>query len=81
MWTALLPNVQCTQVALSDIPTILDSYPFDITSPGGAHFGSGYGVHPQHCTNKGRVGILEWQIWSYVMLLTYSLYLGEIRGS
>ena len=54
-WRPLLPNIQCMQVPLTNVPSVLDLYAFDVVSSGGSTLGEGYEILPQDRTNKGRV--------------------------
>ncbi|RIB13747.1 hypothetical protein C2G38_2040712 [Gigaspora rosea] len=37
-WRPLLPNIQCMQVPLTNVPSVLDLYAFDVVSSGGSTF-------------------------------------------
>ncbi|KAF0363971.1 hypothetical protein F8M41_013910 [Gigaspora margarita] len=54
-WRPLLPNLQCIQVPLTEVPSVLDLYTFDITSPGGGKLSEDYKILPEDCTNRSRV--------------------------
>ncbi|CAG8544458.1 1779_t:CDS:2 [Gigaspora rosea] len=54
-WCSLLPNIQCMQVPLTNIPSVLDLYAFDVVSSGGSTLSEGYEILPQDRTNKGRL--------------------------
>ncbi|CAG8461465.1 9879_t:CDS:10 [Dentiscutata heterogama] len=55
IWRPLLPNIQCIQVPLTNVPSILDLYTFDVVSSGGGALNEGYEILPQDRTNKGRL--------------------------
>ncbi|KAF0411275.1 hypothetical protein F8M41_008210 [Gigaspora margarita] len=55
VWRPLLPNLRCMQVPLTEIPSVLDLYIFDITSPGGGKLCEGYEILPEDCINRSRV--------------------------
>ncbi|CAG8736563.1 25751_t:CDS:2, partial [Racocetra persica] len=55
IWRPLLPNIQCTQVPLTNVPSVLDLYTFDVVSSGGGALSEGYEILPQDRTNKGRL--------------------------
>ncbi|CAG8797556.1 9345_t:CDS:2, partial [Dentiscutata erythropus] len=55
VWRPLLPNLRCIQVPLTEVPSVLDLYTFDTTSPGGSRLGEGYKILPENCTNKYQV--------------------------
>jgi len=59
-WRPLLPNHGCMQVALQDVPSVLDLYPFDVVAPGGVHLAEGYGILAQDLSSKGRVRHFVW---------------------
>ncbi|CAG8673951.1 9386_t:CDS:2, partial [Dentiscutata erythropus] len=46
-WHPLLPNIQCMQVPLTNVPSVLDLYAFDVVSSGGSTLGEGYEILPQ----------------------------------
>ncbi|CAG8791546.1 20327_t:CDS:2, partial [Gigaspora rosea] len=39
VWRPLLPNLQCIQVPLTKVPSVLDLYTFDTISSGGSRLG------------------------------------------
>ncbi|CAG8704589.1 2320_t:CDS:2, partial [Dentiscutata heterogama] len=55
IWYPLLPNIQCMQVPLTNIPLVLDLYTFDVISSGGGALGEGYEILSQDRINKGRL--------------------------
>ncbi|RIB27570.1 hypothetical protein C2G38_2160189 [Gigaspora rosea] len=55
VWRPLLPNLQCMQVPLTKVPSVLDLYTFDTISPGGSRLGDGYQILSENCTNRCRV--------------------------
>ncbi len=54
-WHPLLPNIQYMQVVLTEVPSVLDLYLFDVMSPGGGNLSKGYEILAQDSTHKGRV--------------------------
>ncbi|RIB19798.1 hypothetical protein C2G38_2035773 [Gigaspora rosea] len=54
VWRPLLPNLQCIQVPLTKVPSVLDLYTFDTISSGGSRLGEGYKILPENCTNRCR---------------------------
>ncbi|CAG8540246.1 13856_t:CDS:2, partial [Dentiscutata heterogama] len=55
IWYLLLPNIQYMQVPLTNIPSVLDLYTFDVISSGGGTFGKRYEILSQDRTNKSRL--------------------------
>ncbi|CAG8685393.1 8124_t:CDS:2, partial [Ambispora gerdemannii] len=55
VWQPLLPNIQCIQVSLTEMLSVLDLYMFDITLLGGDNLSKGYEILPKNCIYKGRV--------------------------
>ncbi|RIB09831.1 hypothetical protein C2G38_2207728 [Gigaspora rosea] len=55
VWRPLLPNLQCIQVSLTEVPFVLDLYSFDTISSGGGNLSKGYTILFQDCTNNGRL--------------------------
>ncbi|CAG8780269.1 36437_t:CDS:1, partial [Racocetra persica] len=54
VWHPLLPNLQCIQVPLTEVSSVLDLYTLDTISPGGSRLGEDYEILPENCTNKCR---------------------------
>ncbi|CAG8696051.1 22511_t:CDS:2, partial [Gigaspora rosea] len=54
-WRPLILNVQCEQVLLTEVPSVLSLYPFDIISPGGGILSKGYEILAEDRTHKGRL--------------------------
>ncbi|CAG8747642.1 13817_t:CDS:2 [Gigaspora rosea] len=52
VWRPLLPNLQCIQVSLTEVPFVLDLYSFDTISSGGGNLSKGYTILFQDCTNN-----------------------------
>ncbi|CAG8763644.1 12347_t:CDS:2, partial [Dentiscutata heterogama] len=55
VWRSLLPNLQCMQVLLIEVLSVLDLYTFDMISPGGSRLSEGYTILPDDCTNRSQV--------------------------
>ncbi|KAF0531641.1 hypothetical protein F8M41_011838 [Gigaspora margarita] len=53
-WRPLILNVQCVQAPLTEVPSVLSLYPFDIISPGGSILSIGYEILAEDRTHKGR---------------------------
>ncbi|CAG8756852.1 4312_t:CDS:1, partial [Dentiscutata erythropus] len=52
VWCPLLPNLQCIQVPLTEVPLVLDLYTFDTILPGGSRLGEGYKILSENCANR-----------------------------
>ncbi|CAG8798835.1 10481_t:CDS:2, partial [Dentiscutata erythropus] len=55
VWRPLLPNLQCMQVPLIEIPSVLDLYTFDVVLSRGGKLSKGYKILPEDCTNRSWV--------------------------
>ncbi|CAG8518113.1 3960_t:CDS:2 [Gigaspora rosea] len=55
IWRPLLPNLQCIQVPLTEIPSVLDLYIFDTILSRGGRLGEGYEILAKDYKNRRQV--------------------------
>ncbi|CAG8535590.1 9327_t:CDS:2 [Dentiscutata erythropus] len=55
VWHPLFSNLWCIQVLLTETPSVLDLYTFDIISPRGGRISKDYKILPEDCINRSQL--------------------------
>ncbi|RIB00429.1 hypothetical protein C2G38_2234332 [Gigaspora rosea] len=74
-WHPLLPNIQCMQVPLTNVSSVLDLYAFDMVSSGGSTLSEGYEILSQNRTNKSQ--LREGDIKTIILIDEYAKQLSN----